>query len=116
VLRCGRSGVTTVEKLEGGPPSTDLTYILEKAESAVSYAVPLDQNHIEDWFGKNGHKAHLQNNIQANVIASGISLEIANYLGQKGYASAPLTANTAYRTDTENGRYDEIPPIKGGRP
>jgi len=104
-------GTTTIGKLAGGPPSTDLTYVLEKAASAVSYAVPLDQNHIEDWFGKKTHKAHLQNNIQANVMASGISMEIANYLDQKGYPSVPLTSNTAYRTDTKNGRYDEIPPI-----
>ena len=69
-------GVTTIRKLEGGPPSTDLTYVLGAAKSAVSYAVPLDKNHIEDWFGKNGHKAHLQNNIQANVMASGISPEM----------------------------------------
>lgn len=104
-------GITTKEKLEGGPPSTDLTYVLEKAESAVSFAVTLDQNHIENWFGKKDHKAHFQNNILANVMASGISMEIANYLEQKGYPSIPLSANTAYRTDTKNGRYDEIPPI-----
>jgi epoxyqueuosine reductase QueG len=44
-------------------------------------------------------------------MASGISLELANYLTQKGYPSVPLTANTAYRTDSKNGIYDEKPPI-----
>jgi len=33
------------------------------------------------------------------------------YLNQKGYPSVPLTANTAYRTDSKNGIFDEIPPI-----
>ncbi len=105
------AGIATTETLKGGPPSTDLTYVLPGAKSAVSFAVPLDQNHIEPWFNKQNHEAHFRNNIQANVIASGISLELANYLEQKGYPSIPLTANTAYRSDTQNGRYDEKPPI-----
>jgi epoxyqueuosine reductase QueG len=89
----------------------DLTYVLDPAKSAVSFAVPLNQDHIEDWFGKKGYRGHLQNNIDRNVMASGISMEIANYLDQKGCPSFPLTANTAYRTDTKNGRYDEKPPV-----
>ncbi len=107
----GAVGIVTTELLAGGPPSTDLAYVLPNAKSAVSFAVSLDQNHVESWFNKQSHDAHFRNNIQANVIASGISLELANYLEQKGYPSIPLTSNTAYRLDTENGRYDEIPPI-----
>jgi len=104
-------GVATVETLEGGPPSTDLTYILPAARSAISFAVPLNQEYIEAWFNKKSHEKHFKDNIQTNVIASGISLELANYLGQKGYPSIPLNANTAYREESKNGRYDEIPPI-----
>lgn len=104
-------GIVTTEMLEGGPPSADLTYVLPNAKSAVSFSVPLNQNFIEPWFKKENYEAHFRNNIQANVIASGISLEIANYLKQKGYLSLPLTSNTAYRSDTKNGRYDEKPPI-----
>ena len=104
-------GIATTETLKGGPPSTDLSYVLPNAKSAVSFALPLDQNHIEPWFNKQSHEAHFRNNIQANVIASGISLELANYLEQKGYPSVPLTANSAYRSDTKNGRYDEKPLI-----
>jgi epoxyqueuosine reductase QueG len=104
-------GVVNTEMLAGGPPSTDLSYVLPGAKSAISFAVPLNQNYIESWFNKKSHADHLQNNIQANVIASGISLELANYLTQKGYPSVPLTANTAYRTESKNGIYDEKPPI-----
>ena len=35
-------GVATTETLAGGPPSTDLEYVLPGAKSAVSFAVPLD--------------------------------------------------------------------------
>ena len=104
-------GVVTAEMLEGGPPSTDLSYVLPNANSAISFAVPLNQEYIESWFNKQSHVDHLQNNIQTNVIASGISLELANYLNQKGYPAVPLTANTAYRNDSKNSRLDEIPPI-----
>jgi len=104
-------GVANLETLEAGPPSTDLTYVLPKARSAISFAVPLNQDYIDAWFSKKNHEHHFKDNIQANVIASGISLELANYLGQKGYRSIPLTSNTAYREESKNGRYDEIPPI-----
>lgn len=104
-------GVATIDTLAGGPPSTDLTYVLPSARSAISFAVPLNQDYIDLWFSKKSHTKHFKDNIQANVIASGISLELANYLGQKGYPSIPLTANTAYREESKNGRYDEKPPI-----
>lgn len=104
-------GVATIDTLAGGPPSTDLTYVLPTARSAISFAVPLNQDNIDLWFSKKSHTKHFKDNIQANVIASGISFELANYLGQKGYPSIPLTANTAYREESKNGRYDEKPPI-----
>jgi epoxyqueuosine reductase QueG len=107
----GVVGIVTPETLKGGPPSTDLSYVLPNAGAAVSFAVPLDQNYIDPWFKKQRQTDHFRNNIHVNVMAGGISLEIANYLSQKGYPSVPLTANTAYRTDSKNGRFDEIPPI-----
>ena len=114
LARCygaGVVGIVTNEMLAGGPPSTDLAYVLPEARTAVTFAVPLDQKFINSWFNKKNYEDHLRNNIQANVIASGISLELSNYLNQKGYPSVPLTSNTAYRTDSKNGRFDEIPPI-----
>ena len=104
-------GVATVETLAGGPPSTDLTYVLPGARSAISFAVPLDPQYIDAWFEKQNKDGHFRNNIQTNVLASGISFEIANYLENKGYPTKPLTANFAYREDGPNGRYDEKPLI-----
>jgi epoxyqueuosine reductase len=104
-------GIVTAEMLVGGPPSTDLSYVLPNARSAVSFAVPLDQDFIDPWFSKQSQADHFRNNIHVNVTASGISMEIANYLKHKGHPALPLTANFAYRTDTPNGIYDEIPPV-----
>lgn len=53
LARCygaGEVGIITTEMLEGGPPSTDLTYVLSNAKSAVSFGVPLDQNHCASGF------------------------------------------------------------------
>jgi epoxyqueuosine reductase len=104
-------GIATTETLAGGPPSTDLTYVLPEARSAVTFALTLDQDYMDPWFNKRSHADHFQNNIRTNVMASGISLEIANYLQQKGFAAVPLASNAAYRQETPNGRFDEKPPI-----
>ena len=45
-------GITTRETLAGGPPSTDLEYVLPGACSAVAFALPLDQDKIENFIAK----------------------------------------------------------------
>ena len=47
-------------------------------------------------------------NIGKNVVAGGISLEVANHLRHKGFAAEPLTANTAYRGEGERGYLDAM--------
>ena len=77
LARCygaGAVGIVSTEMLAEGPPSTDLSYVLPNAKSAVSFALPLDQDLIEPWFNKQDHTAHFQNNIRTNVMASGISM------------------------------------------
>ena len=34
------AGIATEETIQGGPPSTDLTYVMPEARSAVVFAVP----------------------------------------------------------------------------
>ena len=104
-------GISTKETLEGGPPSTNLTYVLKEAKSAITFVLPLDQDLIEPYFRKEDHDAHNLNNTRTNTLASGISLEIAAFLRQKGYPSVPLCANVEYRNDTPKGYFDELPPI-----
>jgi epoxyqueuosine reductase len=106
-----RVGIVTRETLDGGPPSTDLTYVLPEAESAVCFALPLNQAHIEPYLKKEDHRSHYTDNVRTNTMAGGIALEMASFLKQKGFASVPLAANLEYRTETPNGMLDEIPPI-----
>ena len=113
VLREGAvaSGVATAETLEGGPPSTDLQYVLPDARSFVSFAVPLNPDLFEPYLAKRERPAHEQDNLRANAVASGIAKHLAGYLEQKGYPSVPIAANNVYRDDTPDGRLDMLPDI-----
>jgi epoxyqueuosine reductase QueG len=36
-------GFATKETLKGGPPTTDMTYVMPEAETAICFAIPLDK-------------------------------------------------------------------------
>ncbi len=91
------SGISTLKTLEGGPPSSDLTYVLPEAKSAVSFAVAIDQKVIPPYLMKKERVAFENELIRANALASGIALHLANYLKQKGYPSVPVAANNVFR-------------------
>ena len=94
-------GVTTVETLAGGPPSTDLEYVLPGARSAVTFALPLDQEKIEDFIGKRDRKAHQQDYSRTNTMATGIAAQIAAYIAHFGHDSVGVLSNEVYRNDEE---------------
>jgi len=104
-------GFSTTETLAGGPPSADLTYVMPTAKSAISFALAMDQGKIEKFLKKEDRMAHDRDNIRANILASGLALELSNFLTQKGHKSMPLASNAVYRTDTPLGAIDELPPI-----
>jgi len=62
------AGIATVKTLEGGPPSTDLTFVLPGAKSAVSYAVPLDSALIPSYLIKKDRLAFEKEIIRANAV------------------------------------------------
>jgi len=104
-------GIATTETLAGGPPSTDLTYVLPQARSAVVFALPLDQEAIARFLKKEDMAAANIDNRKVNVMASGLALTLSDFLVMKGFKSVPVTANAVYRQDTERGPFDEKPPI-----
>ena len=91
------AGIATVEALAGGPPSTDLSYVLPGAQSAVSYAVAINQQPIAPYLMKKNRLEFEQAYVRANVVASGIALHLANFLRQKGFPSEPVAANNVFR-------------------
>lgn len=104
-------GIVTNKTLEGGPPSTDLTYVLPNARSAICFALPLNQDSIECYLKKKDYRAHNLDNAQTNTRASGIAFDLAKFLEMKGYKSVAVASNFVYRKDTPRGLYDELPDI-----
>ncbi len=105
------AGIATVETLEGGPPSVDLTYVLPDAKSAVVFAVPLDQSLIHPYLMKKDRDSHAQNYIDTNVITDGIAMQLATFLKQKGYPSVPVDTNGVYRQGLPDLSEDLYPDI-----
>ena len=104
-------GVVTTETLEGGPPSTDLSYVLDGAKSAVVFALPLDQEKIERFLKKEDFAGHCLDNVRTNTLTSGIALELARFLEMKGQFAVPVESNFFYRKDTPRSMLDEKPTI-----
>lgn len=104
-------GVVTLETLAGGPPSTDLEYCLEGARSAVSFALPLDRDHIRAFLAKEDRFAHEKDNIDTNVRATSVSWELAEKLQEDGYNSKGTMANLKYRTEVEGWQLTLPPDI-----
>jgi len=105
------AGIATTDTLAGGPPSTDLQYVLPGARSAVAFAVPLDVEKIERYLSKQDHAGHQKDNIQTNLLASGLAVALATYLDQHGYPSFAVAATPVYRKDTPAGIFDFMPDI-----
>ena len=76
-------GIVTTETLGGGPPSTDLSYVLDGARSAVVFALPLDQEKIERFLRKEDFSGHCLDNVRTNTLTSGIALELVRFLEMK---------------------------------
>ncbi len=105
------AGVATTQTLAGGPPSTDLEYVLPGAKSVVSFAVPLDPVKIERYLSKQDQAGHQQDNIHTNFFVSGLAMGLASYLDQKGHTSYGVAANAVYRKDTPRGMMDFVPDL-----
>lgn len=105
------AGIATTDTLAGGPPSTNLEYVLPGAKSAVVFSIALDQDLIPDYLGKVDRLAFERNYEMVNSIASGVGVKLSNFMTQKGHPAISLAANDVYRNDTPRGRADMLPPI-----
>jgi len=104
-------GVVTIETLEGGPESTDITQLLPGARSAISFAYTLDPTLIDSYLSKKDRVPHERNNIDVNNLVSGAALNLAGFIEMKGHKSVPVIANNYYRSDTPGGLLDMLPDI-----
>ncbi len=104
-------GIATTEMLAGGPPSTDLSHVLQEARSAVVFALPLKQDMLESFLKKEDMGGANVDNRRVNTWATGIATELSDYLIMKGFVSVPVSANFVYRKDVPGGAYAELPDL-----
>ncbi|MHA1313098.1 MAG: epoxyqueuosine reductase [Candidatus Helarchaeota archaeon] len=106
-----RVGFATLETLAGGPPSTDLKYVLPEAKSAIIYALPLDRKKIRDFLAKKEHyKAELDDK-KVNEKIHENNKELAKWLQEKGHNAVALKNNNIYRTELKGWKRDMHPDI-----
>jgi len=105
------AGIATVDTLAGGPPSADLTYVLPDAKSAISFALPLNQNLIRPFLRKKDRSSHERDNFRTNGLAGGLSVQLSRWLDQKGYPSIAQAPNDVYRRDTPGRVLDMYPEL-----
>lgn len=106
-------GFATKKSLEGGPPTTDMTYLLPEAETAICFAVPLEKSKIRSFLGKElprGRYDHVIDNGDVYLKAYKIGKVAADFLIDKGYKSVPVVNNFKYREDVSNWR-TKLPPL-----
>ncbi len=106
-------GFVTKETLEGGPPSTDLTYVLPEAESAIIFALPLDKEKIRAFLRKdlpNGFIDLQKNNNYARQNAFRLAKEAGALLENKGYKTYSVLPDWVGRTDIRKKSPLEILP------
>lgn len=94
-------GIATTETLAGGPPSADITYRMEGARSAVSFALPLDRDRIRAFLAKEDRMGHEEDNINTNLRSRDLSWELAEMLKRERYRAKGTAANLKYRQDHE---------------
>jgi len=96
-LGASHVGITTIETLAGGPPSTDLEYVMPGAKSAVTFALPLDQDKIRDYLAKKDRDGHQVDYNRMNTLATGIAAQMASFYEGLGHPSVGLISNEVYR-------------------
>ena len=104
-------GITTIETLSGGPPSTDITYVLKNARSAVTFAVPLDADKTRDYLGKIDRAGHQKDYTRTTVIADGIAAQLASFIRQFGHGAIAVMQNLVFRNDKPEDAVQRKPDI-----
>jgi epoxyqueuosine reductase QueG len=100
-------GFATKETLKGGPPTTDMTYVMPEAETVICFAVPLDKSKIRPYLGKNlprGRFDHVIDRGDVYLKAHKFARIASNFLEEKGHESAPVLNNFNYREEDPDWR------------
>ena len=77
-------GFSTKETLRDSPPSADITYLMESGLSAISFAVPMNKEHIRLYLAKEDRLAHMHDEIAAALSARKLGHELTEMIRGEG--------------------------------
>ncbi|MBW2242943.1 MAG: hypothetical protein JRH01_13245 [Deltaproteobacteria bacterium] len=103
-------GFATTETLAGGPPSTDLEYVLPGARSAVCFTMPMDLDNVRPYLGKETPVPEQEPN-ELYVVIDKISQEVADLLIEGGHEAVAVAANWESRPEDPDFFYEPVPPL-----
>jgi len=104
-------GIATVETLKGGPPSVDLEYKLKGARSAISFALPFNQDYIRLFLSKQDRAPHEQDNLSANVRSTQLAWEMAELIKKQGFEARGISSNLKYRKEIPGWEIKLLPDL-----
>lgn len=104
-------GFATTETMAGGPPSADITYRMEGARSAISFALPFNRDYIRLFLSKEDRLPHENDNLSTNIRSKDLSWELAEMLKGEGYQAKGTAANMKYRQEIEGWQLSMPPDI-----
>ena len=105
------AGIATPETLAGGPPSTNLSYVMPSAKAAIVFALPLKLDAIPVYLAKEDRLSFEVDYIRKSSLGNGIAMKLANFLAAKGHPSTPLAVNEIYRPGKPEDRQEMHPDI-----
>ncbi|MHA1112449.1 MAG: epoxyqueuosine reductase [Promethearchaeota archaeon] len=94
-----KSGITNLAGLDRGPPSTDLTYILPSAKSAISYALPYDRAITRNYLAKKNVLEFEEHGNELDKKINIIAKKLAGFLKNKGFEAVAVASNNVYRKE-----------------
>ena len=101
-------GISSTDRLQGGFPSMDPTYVLPSARSIVSVMLPLDGDIIRRYLGKLDHDSLQKHETEVYRKLFGICQKITAFLKSEGYEAAAVEPNLDYRFK-DGKKYRRVP-------
>jgi epoxyqueuosine reductase len=93
-------GIATRETLQDSPPSADITYLMENALSAISFALPINKEYSRLFLSKEDRLSRGRDEGETNIRARELSDALAKMIRGAGHQAIGTSPNYNYRTDT----------------
>lgn len=102
---CGAAltGIASIERLMGAPPSADPRYLLPSAQSIVSFAVPFNHQKLRDFFSKKDWLSYNKDKKENFRSIYSIGDALVAYLQSSGFKALAVEINCVYRPE-ENAK------------